>query len=48
MDNNVSKSAQLLDAVAASQATFRQAYGYAEWRRACEVGTLGAACMGGG
>lgn len=38
VDNNVSKSAQLLDVVAASQATFRRAYGYAEWRRACEVG----------
>ncbi|KAL4420092.1 hypothetical protein ABPG77_000573 [Micractinium sp. CCAP 211/92] len=41
VDNNVSKSAQLLDVVAAAQATFRQAYGYAEWRRACESAAAG-------
>ena len=34
----MSKSQQLLDAVAASQRVFKSAYGYAEWRRACEVG----------
>ena len=42
VDNNVSKSQHLLDAVAASQRVFKSAYGYAEWRRACEVGEVAA------
>lgn len=41
VDNNVSKSAQLLDVVAHNQATFRSAYGYAEWRKACEGAASG-------
>ncbi|EFN58134.1 hypothetical protein CHLNCDRAFT_141882 [Chlorella variabilis] len=36
VDNNASKSAQLLDVIAANVAVFKSNYGYQEWRRACE------------
>ena len=37
VDNNASKSQQLLDAAGTSQTVFKRAYGYADWRKACEV-----------
>ncbi|KAI7841696.1 hypothetical protein COHA_004563 [Chlorella ohadii] len=41
VDNNVSKSAQLLDVVSANVGIFKNNYGYQEWRRACEGAASG-------
>ncbi|KAL4858651.1 Vacuolar-sorting protein [Chlorella vulgaris] len=41
VDNNVSKSQQLLDVIAANQSIFKSSYGFPEWRRACEGAASG-------
>ena len=45
VDNNASKSAQLLDVIAANVAVFKSNYGYQEWRRACEVCACAHVCV---
>lgn len=41
VDNNASKSAQLLDVIAANVGVFKNNYGYQEWRRSCEGAASG-------
>ena len=35
---NVKKQAQLMEVIGQTQAAYKQAFGYNEWRAACEVG----------
>lgn len=37
---NVQKQSQLMGVIAQNQAAYKQAFGYHEWRAACEVGCL--------
>ena len=37
MADNVQKQAQLMGVIAQNQAAYKQAFGYNEWRAACEV-----------
>ena len=37
MAENVQKQAQLMGVIAQNQAAYKQAFGYNEWRAACEV-----------
>lgn len=34
---NLQKQAQLMEVISKNQAAYRQAFGFDEWRRACEV-----------
>ena len=47
VSSNLSKQSALLASLAAAQATFRSAYGYSEWRRACEGAARGARSQAG-
>lgn len=40
VDANVEAQAQVLEVIAKNQEAYRTAYGYNEWRRACEVGGI--------
>lgn len=37
VSENVRKQAQLMEVIAQSQSAYKQAFGYNEWRAACEV-----------
>ena len=37
MDANLGKQAQLMEAIERYQAAYKHAFGYPEWRQACEV-----------
>ena len=37
IDSNLSKSAELLDVINKNTQAYRQAFGFREWRQACEV-----------
>ena len=37
IDSNLAKSAELLDVINKNTQAYRQAFGFREWRQACEV-----------
>ncbi|KAK9820581.1 hypothetical protein WJX72_011897 [[Myrmecia] bisecta] len=41
IEENVQRQAQLLDVIGKNQAAYRHAFGYPEWRAACEAGAAG-------
>lgn len=38
VSENVQKQSQLMGVISQNQAAYKQAFGYHEWRAACEVG----------
>ena len=40
MDENLAKQAQVMEVIDREAAAYKQAFGYPEWRTACEVGCL--------
>lgn len=40
MDENLAKQAQVMEVIDREAAAYKQAFGYPEWRAACEVGCL--------
>ena len=38
VEDNLSKQAAVMQVIEREQAAYKQAFGYAEWRAACEVG----------
>lgn len=38
MDENLAKQAQVMEVIDREAAAYKQAFGYPEWRAACEVG----------
>jgi hypothetical protein len=40
VDENLAKQAQVMEVIDREAAAYKQAFGYPEWRAACEVGCL--------